>query len=65
VAPWRECPALLVHPILGGQTANHPDRDELAKLIENEKTVLAWFWLVFHTGFLGRKPPKANHFLTF
>jgi hypothetical protein len=27
--------------------------------------VLGWFWFVFHTGFFGRKPPKANHFLIF
>jgi hypothetical protein len=43
MAPWRECPALLVHPIFGGQTADHPDKDELAKLIEDDRTVLGWF----------------------
>ena len=65
VAPWRECATLFVDPILSGQTADHPDGDELAKLIEYDRTVLGWFWFVFHTGFFGRKPPKANHFLIF
>ena len=51
VAPWRACPTLFVDPILSGLTADRPNGDALAKLIENDKTVLDWFWFVFHTGF--------------
>ena len=66
MTPRRKSPALSVHPILGGQTANHPDRDELAKLIKDDRTVLGWFWLVFfHHDFLGRKSARANHFFKF
>lgn len=65
VAPWRKRPALLIDSILFGQRADHPDGDELAKLIEDDRTVFGWFWLLFHTGFLGRKSARANHFLTF
>ncbi|MFQ3270019.1 MAG: hypothetical protein ACI9A1_000330 [Lentimonas sp.] len=27
---------------------NHPDRDELAKLVKYDVTVLSWFWLFHH-----------------
>ena len=33
VAPRSKRTTLFIHPILGGQAANHPHRDELAKLI--------------------------------
>jgi hypothetical protein len=65
VAPWRECPTLFVDPILGSQTADHPDGDELAKLIEYDRTVLGWFWF-FHllTSLVGSQP-KPTTFLLF
>jgi hypothetical protein len=65
VASWRKCPTLFVDPILGGQTADHPDGDELAKLIEYDRTVLGWFWF-FHllTSLVGSQP-KPTTFLLF
>jgi hypothetical protein len=50
--------------MLGGQITNHPHGDELAKLIEDDRTVLGWLvWVVSSLGFLGRKPAETNHFL--
>jgi hypothetical protein len=43
--------------MLIGKGPYHSHRDKLAKLSENDRRMLGWFWL-FHTGFLGRKPPK-------
>ena len=65
VAPRSKRTTLFIHPILGGQAANHPHRDKLAKLIEDDRTVLGWFWWFFHPDFLGRKSARANHFLNF
>ena len=48
--------------VLLGQRANHTNGNELAKLIESGGIIFGWLG-VFHTGFFGRKPFKANHFL--
>jgi len=61
MAPGRKGPALPVHPMIGGELFDHPGRDHLAKLIQHTEAVLGWFWF-FHTGFLGRKPARANLF---
>lgn len=65
VAPRGKRTTLFVYFVFLGQRADHSYWDELAKLIENDTTVLGWFWLFFHSGFLGRKPPKANLFFSF
>jgi hypothetical protein len=65
VAPWRECPTLFVDPILGGQTADHPDGDELAKLIVYDRTVLGWFWFFHRLTSLVGSQPKPTTFLLF
>ena len=62
VAPSRECPALFVDSVLGGQIANHSHRDELAKLIEDDVTVLGWFWLFHNSVSLVGNHPKPTTF---
>jgi len=61
MAPRGESSALFIDTILGCHITNHPHRDELAKLIKDDQLCLVGFGL-FTLGFLGRKPPKANHF---
>lgn len=58
----RECLALFVHPILGSQAANHPNGDELTKLIENDRPVLGRFWLFFALASLVGSRPEPTTF---
>lgn len=62
MAPRRKRATLTLHPILVRKLSDHPGRDGLAKLIKHADAVLGWFWFFIHTGFLGRKPARANHF---
>jgi len=64
MAPWGKGSTLFIDLILGGQITNHPIGDELAKLIEDDRTVLGWFGFV-HTRFPWSEASRSQPLFNF
>jgi len=65
MAPRKKRPGLFIHLVLRCQIANHPNWNELAKLMKRSGAVFGWRWTFsfFHNGFLDRKPSVVSQLL--